>query len=222
MARRLQGMGVRQYRNGFEVTLAPKALSDPIGWAKPRLVFVNSMSDLFHEHVPYDYIQKVFAVMRATPRHTYQILTKRNERLAELAPKLFWPPNIWMGVSVEDQDATYRIPSLLLTPARVKFLSIEPLIGPIERLILEGINWVIVGGESGPGARPLEKEWVENIHRKCIEQDVPFFFKQWGKREFNADQDDPTIERAHPHHAKGGCQLNGVIHRELPLAFASR
>jgi protein gp37 len=219
MAKRLQGMGVSQYRDGFKVTLAPNALAAPFGWAKPRLVFVNSMSDLFHESVPYDYIRRVFAVMLATPQHTYQILTKRHLRLEELASHLPWPPNVWMGVSVEDQHATYRIPSLVSTPARLRFLSIEPLIGAITNLTLKRINWVIVGGESGPGARPLSKLWVENIHRQCVKQNVPFFFKQWGKPEFNADKNDPTIAKSHPNHAKGGCQLNGKIYRQLPHGF---
>jgi protein gp37 len=220
MAKRLQSMGVKQYRNGFEVTLAPKALADPLEWVKPRLVFVNSMSDLFHEQVPTDYIKRVFDVMVATPKHTYQILTKRHSRLATIAPQLPWPPNVWMGVSVEDQSATMRIPYLAGTPARIKFLSIEPLIGPITRLPLRGVDWVIVGGESGPGARALDKQWVEDIHQLCINKDIPFFFKQWGKRSFNADPRDPTIANSHPQHAKGGCQLNGQVYRELPINYS--
>jgi protein gp37 len=221
MAKRLQAMGVQQYRNGFDVTLAPKALADPFDWVKPRIVFVNSMSDLFHERVPSYYIKKVFDVMAATPQHTYQILTKRHMRLAKIASQLPWPTNVWMGVSVEDQKATLRIPYLVSTPARLKFLSIEPLIGPITRLPLTGIEWVIVGGESGPGARPLKKMWVENIHDRCIRQNVSFFFKQWGKREFNTDEYDPTIAKTHPDHAKGGCQLNGEIYRQIPQSLAS-
>lgn len=221
MAKRLQAMGVSQYRNGFDVTLAPNTLAAPFSWLKPRVVFVNSMSDLFHEGVPSDYIKQVFEVMLATPQHTYQILTKRHQRLAQIASELPWPTNVWMGVSVEDQQATLRIPCLVSTPAQLKFLSIEPLIGPITRLPLTGIDWVIVGGESGPGARPLNKVWVENIHDRCIKKKVSFFFKQWGKREFNANAHDPTIAKTHPHHAKGGCQLNGQIYREIPQPLAS-
>jgi protein gp37 len=216
MAKRLQAIGVSQYRNGFKLTLAPAVLNEPMTWVKPRLVFVNSMSDLFHEDVPFDYIKKVFDVMVATPQHTYQILTKRHVRLAEFAPTLPWPANVWMGVSVEDQCATIRIPYLVRTPAKLKFLSVEPLLGRITRLSLRGIDWVIVGGESGPRARPLEKRWVEDIQRRCEKRNVPFFFKQWGKREFNSDQDDPTASKAHPHHAKGGCQLNGNLYRQMP------
>lgn len=216
MAKRLQGMGLAQYRDGFKVTLAPQVLSDPFGWAKPRLVFVNSMSDLFHEEVPLEYIKRIFEVMIATPQHTYQILTKRDRRLVELAPHLPWPDNVWMGVSVENQQATTRIPGLVASPAKLKFLSIEPLIGPIQRLPLRGIDWVIVGGESGPRARPLEKEWVESIRWQCVKRQIPFFFKQWGKPVFNVDPKDPTIATSHPNHAKGGCQLNGEIHRNLP------
>jgi len=218
MAKRLQGMGLWQYRDGFKVTLAPEVLADPFNWTKPRLVFVNSMSDLFHEQVPLNYIRKIFDVMVATPQHTYQILTKRHIRLAELAPDLPWPENIWMGVSVENQQAVTRIPSLVASPARLKFLSIEPLIGPIDRLPLRGIDWVIVGGESGPKARPLTKEWVEAIRNQCLRRRVPFFFKQWGKAEFNANHRDPTIAKSHPNHAKGGCQLNGRIFRRLPAS----
>jgi protein gp37 len=220
MAKRLKGMGVWQYRNGFQVTLAPEAMLAPLSWKEPRLVFVNSMSDLFHEAVPLDFIRDVFDVMAATPRHTYQILTKRAERLAAVADSLRWPANVWMGVSVEDQKATHRIPHLLRTSAQTKFLSVEPLIGPISRLALTGIQWVIVGGESGPGARPMNKEWVAAIRDRCGMQGIPFFFKQWGKPQFNADPSDPTIQKAHPLHAKGGCLLDGVAYRSLP-AMAS-
>jgi protein gp37 len=217
MARRLQGMGLRQYRDGFKVTLKPDVLKEPMHWMKPRVVFVNSMSDLFHEWVPDEYIRRVFDVMMATPQHTYQVLTKRHGRLASLAPSLLWPKNVWMGVSVENQQTTVRIASLISTPAKLKFLSIEPLIGPISYLPLIGINWVIVGGESGPGARPLRKEWVEQIQVACSKKYIPFFFKQWGRPEFNANSNDPTIAKSHPKHAKGGCQLNGKIYRSLPV-----
>ncbi|MCC6933023.1 MAG: DUF5131 family protein [Deltaproteobacteria bacterium] len=178
----------------------------------------NSMSDLFHKDVPVDYIKRVFRVMKETPRHTYQVLTKRSERLRAVASELSWSANIWMGVSVEEEKVSYRIKDLINTPAAVKFLSCEPLIGPVESLYLEDIDWVIVGGESGPGARPMEKRWVDSIYRQCKKGGVKFFFKQWGKPQFNADIDDPTIDSMHPQHAKGGCQYNGRVIREMPLA----
>ncbi|SRR6266404_2317425 len=216
MAKRLQGMGVWQYRNGFRLTLAPDALEIPFGWREPRIIFVNSMSDLFHEDIPEDYIRQVFAVMSATPRHTYQILTKRARRLSAIAHRFEWPANVWMGVSVEDQKATDRIQHLVSTGARTKFLSIEPLIGPILSLPIRSLDWVIVGGESGPRARPMQKRWVDTIRDICLDAGIPFFFKQWGKPEFNANPADPTIDKAHPMHAKGGCQLDGVVYRQLP------
>jgi protein gp37 len=216
MAQRLKAMGLHQYKNGFQVTLAPAVLEEPLRWSKPRLVFVNSMSDLFHEDVPLQYVQRVFDIMSRTPQHTYQILTKRHVRLTEVAKHLVWPKNVWMGVSVENQATTNRIPHLLATDAHVKFLSIEPLIGEIRKLCLSGIDWVIVGGESGPGARTMAQAWVQRIQRACEKQRVPFFFKQWGRREFNSDENDPTISKIHPYHAKGGCQLNGRIYREMP------
>jgi protein gp37 len=180
MAKRLQAMGVQRYRNGFEVTLHEDLLDVPRTWRQPRLVFVNSMSDLFHEDVPLDFIRRVFSTMIATPQHTYQILTKRSAQLRELAPELVWPANVWMGVSVEDQRMVHRINDLRSVPAAVRFLSCEPLIGPLENLSLAGIRWVIVGGESGPGARPMQKQWVQSIRRQCRKSGVPFFFKQWG------------------------------------------
>jgi protein gp37 len=218
MAKRLRGMGVWQYRNGFDVTLAPQVLTAPFEWKEPRLVFVNSMSDLFHEAVPEEYIQDVFQVMLSTPQHTYQILTKRAERLSALSASLTWPENVWMGVSVENQAATNRIQHLVSSGAGTKFLSVEPLIGPISKLPLRDINWVIVGGESGPRARPMDKAWVDAIRHQCSENGIPFFFKQWGKPQFNANPADPTIDRGHPMHAKGGCQLDGVVYREHPVA----
>jgi protein gp37 len=220
MAKRLQAMGMAQYRNGFRLALAPQVLAQPYSWKSPRTVFVNSMSDLFHKDVPLEYISKVFRVMNETPRHTYQVLTKRSERLRELAGNFLWTPNIWMGVSVEEEKVSYRIPDLIATPARVKFLSCEPLIAPVESLYLEGIDWVIVGGESGPGARPMKKEWADGIYRQCRRQKVKFFFKQWGRIKHNADSDDPTIDSAHPLHAKGGCQFNGRVIREMPSLTA--
>jgi len=180
MAKRLQAMGMKRYRSGFGVTLHWDLLDLPFRWKSPRLVFVNSMSDLFHDGVPFEFIKRVFATMTASPRHTFQVLTKRSGRLREVAAELEWPPNVWMGVSVEDQENVHRIEDLEHVPAAVRFLSIEPLLGPIERLPLLGIQWVIVGGESGPKARPMEKEWVESILSQCHEAGVAFFFKQWG------------------------------------------
>ena len=180
MAKRLKAMGVDRYRNGFQVTLQEDVLNLPLSWRDPRLIFVNSMSDLFHELVPIEFIQSVFGTIAATPQHTYQILTKRSQRLLSLSGQLAWPANLWMGVSVEDERAAHRIDDLLRVPAAVKFLSCEPLIGPLEGLSLEGIDWVIVGGESGPGARPMEKDWVQSIRRQCRQPRIPFFFKQWG------------------------------------------
>ena len=222
MAKRLQAMGVAQYRNGFKLALAPKTLKQPYTWRSPRVVFVNSMSDLFHKDVPLSYIKQVFEVMNQTPMHTFQILTKRADRLREVAAELDWAPNIWMGVSVEDEMRVPRIFELVSTLARVKFLSLEPLLGPVGDLPLEGIDWVIVGGESGPGARPMKKEWVIDIRRKCRSAGVKFFFKQWGRPVFNPNQDDPTIEMSHPLHAKGGCQLEGRVYRDMPSSAASR
>jgi protein gp37 len=180
MAKRLTAMGSGRYRNGFEVTLHPDLLDVPKKWRQPRVVFVNSMSDLFHEDIPLDYIQRVFATMRDCPQHTFQVLTKRSDRLAELASHLPWPKNVWMGVSVEDARVISRIRDLSSTPAAVRFLSLEPLIGPLHELPLSGIHWVIVGGESGPRARPMRKEWVDSIYRQCRDARVLFFFKQWG------------------------------------------
>lgn len=180
MARRLQMMGQANYAKGFEVTLQPHMLELPLGWRKPRTIFVNSMSDLFHEAVPVDYIQRVFAVMRAAHWHTFQVLTKRSERLAELDGVLDWQVNIWMGVSVESAKVAGRIDDLRGTGARIKFLSLEPLLGPLPGLNLRGIDWAIVGGESGPGARAMEAEWAVDIRRQCEAAGVAFFFKQWG------------------------------------------
>ena len=180
MARRLQAMGQPNYANGFELTLHEHALEAPLSWKKPQVVFVNSMSDLFHRDVPTEFIQQVFSVMRHASWHTFQVLTKRSERLLELSPQIEWPENVWMGVSVETQDYAFRIDHLRQTGARTRFLSLEPLLGPLPRLDLRGINWVIVGGESGPGARPLHEEWVLEVRDQCQNARVPFFFKQWG------------------------------------------
>lgn len=216
MAKRLQAMGVPQYRNGFRPALAPQVIDEPYRWKKPRLVFVNSMSDLFHESVPVEYIQRVFRVMNETP-HTFQVLTKRSARLLEVGDQLRWTDNIWMGVSVEGEAVALRIDDLRRSSARNRFLSLEPLIGPIETLDLDGIDWVIVGGESGPRARPIMKSWIEDIQFRCEAAGVPFFFKQWGKASFNDDPGDPTREKGHPNYAKGGCQLDGSVYRALPV-----
>jgi len=180
MAKRLQAMGQPNYANGFEVTLQPHMLELPLEWKRPRRVFVNSMSDLFHKDVPLSFIKKVFSVMRRANWHQYQLLTKRSERLLEVSPLLTWEPHIWIGVSVENDDYTTRIDDLRKTGADVKFLSLEPLLGPLRKLNLRGIDWVIVGGESGPGARPMNPDWVRDIRDQCIRANVPLFFKQWG------------------------------------------
>jgi protein gp37 len=173
-------MGAERYRNGFEVTLHHDLLDLPTNWRRPRIVFVNSMSDLFQDEVPLSFIGQVFETMRECPQHQFQVLTKRAERLVEVSAELHWAPNIWMGVSIENQAYAYRSELLRSVPASIRFLSVEPLLGPIERLPLDGIHWVIVGGESGPGAREMRPEWVETIYRQCREREVPFFFKQWG------------------------------------------
>jgi protein gp37 len=180
MAKRLHAMGQANYANGFRLTLHEHALEKPLEWKTPQVIFVNSMSDLFHKDVPFSFIERVFDVMRRAHWHQFQVLTKRSERLRDLSAQLHWPANVWMGVSVENEKYTFRIDDLRSTGAEVKFLSIEPLLGPIAALKLRGINWVIVGGESGPGARPLEREWVVDIRDQCLRAKVPFFFKQWG------------------------------------------
>lgn len=180
MAKRLQLMGVPRYKNGFKTSLHPDVLALPKTWKKPRLIFVNSMSDLFHKDVPEDYILSVFETMNACPQHTFQVLTKRSSRLAAISTRLSWSENIWMGVSVEDARVGYRINDLRTVPAEVRFLSLEPLIGSVGKLDLHHIHWVIVGGESGPRARRMDVEWVEEIFTQCRAASVPFFFKQWG------------------------------------------
>jgi protein gp37 len=180
MAERLQAMGQPNYKNGFELTLQPRMLELPLAWRKPQTIFVNSMSDLFHDDVPLSFIQQVFDVMRRAHWHRFQVLTKRASRLAALAPELVWSPNIWMGVSVESSNYVSRIDDLRRTRAAVKFLSLEPLLGPLSALDLRSIDWAIVGGESGPRARPMDPEWVIEIRDQCQAAGVPFFFKQWG------------------------------------------
>jgi protein gp37 len=180
MALRLQAMGQPNYVNGFKLTMHEHMLELPLRWKRPRMIFVGSMSDLFHQDVPLEFIQRVFEVMHRASWHTFQVLTKRSKRLLELDHEINWLANVWMGVSVENKDYTFRIDHLRQTGALVKFLSLEPLPGPLPDLDLHGINWVIVGGESGPGARPLAREWVVDIKDQCLAIQVPFFFKQWG------------------------------------------
>lgn len=180
LAKRLQAMGQANYHNGFEVTLQPKMLELPLQWKTPKRIFVNSMSDLFHDEVSTEYIKQVFDVMRRAHWHQYQVLTKRSERVRDLSSELHWAPQIWMGVSVENEKYVSRVDDLRKTGAHVKFLSLEPLLGPLRKLKLRGIDWAIVGGESGPGARPVDTQWVTDIRDQCLKAGVPFFFKQWG------------------------------------------
>jgi len=180
LALRLKAMGNPRYRNGFTVTLHPDQLRLPLRWRQPRRIFVNSMSDLFHESIPDDYIRRVFEVMEEAHWHIFQILTKRAERLASICGELPWPSNIWQGVSVESSEYTWRISYLAKVPARIRFLSVEPLLGPIPHLPLEQVDWVIVGGESGPDHRPVDPTWVRSIRNQCLALGIPFFFKQWG------------------------------------------
>jgi protein gp37 len=180
MAKRLKAMGQANYANGFEVTMHPHVLEHPLKWKKSQVIFVNSMSDLFHEDVPLEFIRQIFDVMTRADWHTFQILTKRSKRLEELAPLLDWPQNVWMGVTVENASCAYRIDHLCTVPAAVRFLSMEPLLSAVDDMNLDSIDWVIVGGESGPGARPIQKQWVYGIREQCREAKVPFFFKQWG------------------------------------------
>lgn len=206
MARRLKAMGVDRYSNGFQLTLHPDLIDLPRRWRQPRVVFVNSMSDLFHEEVPLQFIVRVFETMAACPQHTFQVLTKRSERLAELSGQLQWPENVWMGVSVEDQRVISRIADLRQCPAQTRFLSCEPLIGSLNDLDLAGIHWLIAGGESGPGARPMDPAWVLSLRDQCREQGVAFFFKQWGGK------------RKHT----TGRELEGRLHSEYPAPPSQR
>jgi protein gp37 len=180
LAGRLQAMGSARYRNGFRVTLHEDVIDLPRTWKKPRRIFVNSMSDLFHPQVPLWFIRRVFKTMKECPQHTFQVLTKRSDRVRNLASKLVWPKNVWMGVSVEDNRVFHRIDDLREVPAAIRFLSCEPLIGSLVGIDLRDVHWVIVGGESGPGARPMKIEWVREIYRACRRDRVLFFFKQWG------------------------------------------
>jgi protein gp37 len=180
MARRLKAMEQEKYKNGFKLTLHEDALRIPYTWKQPKIVFVNSMSDLFHKDIPFEFLQRVFEVMNDNPQHVFQVLTKRGNILFNYHKELKWTHNIWMGVSVENENELERIDLLRKTRAKVKFLSLEPLIGPLPNLKLKKINWVIVGGESGRRPRPMKAEWVYEIHDKCLKENVPFFFKQWG------------------------------------------
>lgn len=216
MSNRLFAMGSKKYKDKFKLRIHPNELDAPSHWKKPRIVFVNSMSDMFHKDVPLEFIQKVFKVMNDNPQHTFQVLTKRADLIAKYDKKLTWTKNIWMGVSVEDEKVIDRIDYLRNTGAKIKFLSLEPLIGPLPSLNLEKIDWVIVGGESGAGARPVKQEWIIEIKKKCSKSKTPFFFKQWGKKQFNPNAKDPTIKTDHPFHAKGGCELDGKVYRNMP------
>jgi protein gp37 len=200
MAKRLQAMGQSNYANGFELTLHEHMLKRPLEWKQPKLIFVNSMSDLFHEDVPLAFIHRVFDTMREAEWHCFQILTKRSERLMQLSSEISWPSNVWMGVSVETQKYTYRIEQLRQTAAHIKFLSLEPLLGPLSNLDLRGIDWVIAGGESGPGARPMQEEWVTEIRDQCLATNTLFFFKQWGGK----------------NKKKAGRELQGQTWNQLP------
>jgi len=191
---RLRGIPGHPYEQGFDLRLVPEKIEEPLGWRAPRKVFVNSMSDLLHEGVPEKFIRRVFDVMVAAKQHTFQVLTKRSERLVELADRLPWPANVWMGVSVEDEERTSRIRDLAKIPAAVRFLSVEPLLGPITSLPLEGLDWVIVGGESGPRARPMELAWAREIRDECLQADVPFFLKQLGGRRSKQGGDEALLD----------------------------
>ncbi len=199
-AERWRGIPNHPYEQGFDLKLWPDRLNVPLSWKNPRMIFVNSMSDLFHKDVPLSYIQDVFQVMKEAHWHTFQVLTKRSGRLKQLASKIDWPDNVWMGVSVEDMNVAERVDDLREVPAAVRFLSCEPLIGPLEGLDLSGIQWVIVGGESGPGARPMKEAWVQELKANCRKNQVPFFFKQWGG----------------PIKSRTGRELDGQTYDEFP------
>ncbi|MDQ3422313.1 MAG: phage Gp37/Gp68 family protein [Actinomycetota bacterium] len=209
LSKRLKAMGAEKYQNdgdprtsgpGFGVTVHPDALITPYTWKQPKIVFVNSMSDLFHAKVPLDFVKQVFMIIADTPQHTYQVLTKRSARLRKVAQQLEWPDNLWIGVSVENEAAMPRIDDLRRVPAAVRFLSCEPLLGPLPNINLDGINWVIAGGESGSNHRPIQTEWVTDVRDACQTKGVPFFFKQWGGRTPKA----------------GGRTLEGMVWDEMP------
>jgi len=220
MALRLKAARMPKYKNGFEVTTHEKELLTPQGWRKPHDVFLCSMGDLFHEKVPDEFIQRVFDVMKSCRQHRFQVLTKRSQRLRQLAPRLPWPDNVWMGVTVEDARNVNRIAGLVATPAKVKFLSVEPLLGDVGHLPLEGIDWVIVGGESGPGARPMKKEWVLSVRNQCEMAGVAFYFKQWGgtRKHLNGRVLDGRVYDAMP--AAGELPASGLLELEPSVAVS--
>jgi protein gp37 len=199
-AERFRGVADHPYEQGFDLRVWPERLAQPLRWTRPRMIFVNSMSDLFHEDIPLDFIQQVFDVMGEADHHTFQILTKRHDRLADLAPFLEWHRNVWMGVSIENRRFTHRADRLREVDTAVRFISAEPLLGPLEGLDLEGIDWLIAGGESGHGYRRVKEEWVTALRDRCVVEGVPFFFKQWGGRTPKA----------------GGRELNGRTHDAMP------
>ena len=199
-AERWRGVPGHPYEQGFDLRIWPERLEQPLRWRRPRMIFVNSMSDLFHERIDESYIREVFAVMTEAHWHTFQVLTKRHERLVELAPSLTWPDNIWMGVSIENRRFVHRADYLRQVDAAVRFISAEPLLGPLEGLELAGIDWLIAGGESGPGHRPVRLEWVRELRDRCESEEIAFFFKQWGGR----------------HPKTGGRELDGRSWDEMP------
>ena len=211
LAFRLQAMGQKRYQNGFDVTLHEQIICHPLKIRKPTTFFVNSMSDLFHEKISDEFIQMVFSTMNKADWHKFQVLTKRPERLKTLSSRLTWSENIWMGVTIENNDFIHRADVLRHCPAHIKFLSLEPLLGPLPGLNLSDIDWVIVGGESGPGARPMNIDWVRNIRDKCITNEIPFFFKQWGgvQKKKNGSTLDEKTWKQYPN--KSSCKVN-ILH----------
>ena len=203
-AERFRGVKGHPYEQGFDLKMWPERLNIPLEWKEPRMIFVNSMSDLFHQDVPFEYIHDVFQVMKQAEHHTFQVLTKRSERLLELASQLDWPDNVWMGVSIENMKVAKRVDHLRDVPAAIRFLSCEPLLGSLKNLSFAGIQWVIVGGESGPGARPMKEEWVREVRGKCRSARIPFFFKQWG-----------GVIKKH-----AGRELDGEVYDEWPTVKA--
>jgi protein gp37 len=197
---RWRGIRDHHYEQGFDLRLWPERLELPLSWKKPRTIFVNSMSDIFHEEIPVPFIKRIFSTMKKASWHTFQILTKRSSRMVVLAPELEWPANVWMGVSVETSRYKYRIDHLRKVPATVRFLSVEPLLGPVGKMNLSKIHWAIVGGESGPRARPMDADWVRSVRDQCVASEVPFFFKQWGGFQ----------------KAKNGRELDGRTWNEMP------
>ncbi len=208
MAKRLKAMGQEKYRNGFALTLHPETLQEPYAWKKPKMIFVNSMSDLFHKDIPVEYLQRVFKVIKENPQHVFQVLTKRADilRYYDSEGWLEWPHNLWMGVTVENKEVIHRIENLRNTNARVKFLSCEPLLSPLENMNLKGIDWVIVGGESGRTPRPMKEDWVVDIKEQCRQANVAFYFKQWGG----------TNKK------KAGSALDGKAYKEMPVIIESK